>query len=736
MIDKELLQKARDQFAIAEEAQSQQTEEAQEDIRIYDGVGIWDQRLRTAREGDPKGARPCLVVSDLAPRVHQITNDVRQNRPSIKVRPVDDNADVETAEIFNGVVRHIEEQSNADIAYETGNFYQVVGGVGYFRVVEGFAKNGEGKELFIRQIANPFSVYMEPSLDPVGSDITWCFITEDIPRKQFEAEYPAADCIGWEEGDGTDEWRKWVNDDTVRVAEWFSLETKTKNVVKTRKGEMSEDDYWADDKVRQTTGQDREEVMETREDKRKVCMWRKIVGNKVLKEIELPITSIPVFRVPGEMLLVDGYQVFKGLVRDSRDAVRMVSYNFSAYVEAVSLQPKAPFVMAAGQDEGFEDMWDNANNENYSSLKYNPVDVNGQQAPPPQRSQPPMASQGLIQGLMIAKDALKDTTGMGAASLGQKGNETSGKAILARQREGDNSTYHFVDNLAKAIRQCGRVLIEWIPKVYSETKVARIIGEDGSSKQAYLDSGQKEAVRQVRDNNGKIRKIYNLGVGCYDVISTVGPGYTTKRVEMAEMMSQLFQAQPALVPILGDIFLGAQDVPGAERMAKRLKAMVPPQALAAEEEDEQAEIPPQVMAQMQQMQQQMQQMQEAGAQLQQENQQLKMEAGNKQGELQIKAEANQIDAQRNQIAADKNNQDAQLKNETNIRDNETRIAIEQMKGQIDQMALEQRAKDAQINALLKAAGMEQQQQQAEHGLAMDVYNAERADCQLDTPQGE
>lgn len=731
MIAKELLQLARDQFACASEAESRQREEAREDIRIYDGVGIWDPRLRAAREGDPKGARPCLTVSDLAPRVHQITNDVRQNRPSIKVRPVDDNADVETAEIFNGVIRHIEEQSSADIAYETSNFYQVVGGYGYFRVVEGFSQGEDGKELFIRQIANPFSVYMEPTLCPVASDISYCFITEDIPRKQFEKDHPAADILGWEEGDGTDEWRNWVNDDTVRVAEWMCLETRTKNVIKTRSGETTEDDYWAKDKIRQVSGEDREEVMDTREEKRRVCVWRKIVGNKILKEIELPISTIPVFRVPGEMFLVDGYQTFKGLVRDSRDAVRMVSYNFSAYVEAVSLQPKAPFVMALGQDEGVEDMWDNANNENYSSLKYNPVDVNGSLAPPPQRSQPPMASQGLIQGLVMAQNAVKDTTGMGAASLGQKGNETSGKAILARQREGDNSTFHFVDNLAKAIRQCGRVLIEWIPKVYSETKVARIIGEDGSAKQAYLDSTQPMAMRKVPGPDGKIRKIYNLGVGCYDVVSTVGPGYTTKRVEMAEMMANLFQSQPALVPILGDIFLGAQDIPGADRMAKRLKAMLPPQAAAADgDEDEQPQIPPQLQAQMQQMQEQMQQMQQAGTALQQENEQLKMEAGNKQGELQIKSEANQIAARKNEI-------DAQVDTQNNERDNQTRIEIQAMKDQIEQMRLAQVEKDRQIDALIQFSGIEHRTEEHEHRREMDMRGDQRADLQLqNTPQGE
>lgn len=706
MNPKKLLELAREQFAEAYDAETMPRMEAQEDISIYDGSGIWDQRLRSAREGDPKGARPCLVVSDLGPRVHQVTNDFRQNRPSIKVRPADDKADVDTANVFDGLMRHIEEQSNADIAYETANFYQSVAGFGYFRIVEEYCEGS--RELFIRPVYNIFSVYMDPfAMSPTGADARYCFITEDIPRAVFEREHPGVNFESWEGGDGD----SWITDDSVRVAEWMQIEEKSANRIKTEAGEVSEDEYWAQ---AEKTGE-KPEVMGTYTTKRTVCMWRKLIGNKILKEVELPITFIPVIRMAGESYLMEGKRVFKGMIRDSRDAVRMVSYNFSSYIEAVALQPKAPFIGAVGQFDGVESQWAGANVDNAPYLEYNPVGVDGQPAPPPQRSQPPMASQGIIQGLVLAQNALKDTSGMGAASLGQKGNETSGKAILARQREGDVSTFHLHDNAAKAIRQCGRILIQWSPKTYDERKVARIIGEDGSADQAYLDPSQPEAMRKVPamqpDGSQKIRKIYNIGVGRYDVIASVGPSYTTKRVEQAEMMNQLFQSFPQSFQVLGDIFMENQDSPGADRMAKRLKAMLPPQAAAADGDD-QGPTSQQLQGQIQQMQQHLQEGASIVQELQQENAKLQQQIDSKQGETQAKIYATNEDTEREKIRSIAQIQIAEM-------NNESKETIAGLQHTVSQMQMQFQQQQAFIQSLM-------QLQQTEHSQGMDVAGMQQS----------
>ena len=632
MEDTDLIELAQEQFAQALEAESVQREQFREDLDIYDGAGIWPEQLRRARQNNPRGARPCLNVSDLPARVHQITNDVRQNPPSIKTRPVDDKADVETAEVFDGIIRHIEEQSQSDIAYQTANFHQVVGGYGYFRVLDGWSKTEGARELFIRAITNPDSVVFDPwSMCPVGSDACFAFVTEEISRKQFEREYPDVELDGSEAFD-TGDGNAWISDESVRVAEWFRLEEKTgANVIKAGGQEYSEDEYWSLD--------DRPTVEDAGKPKTTVCVWRKIVGNKILRTVELPIPYIPIIRVPGEMYVKEGRLVFKGLVRDSRDAVRAVSYQMTALVEAIALEPKTPYIGAKGQFDGVEQEWAMANTENLPYLEYNPLDVDGRPVAAPSRQPPPMAAQGIAQALMLAKDALKSVTGQHDASMGAQGNETSGKAIMARQREGDVANYHFTDNLAKAVRYAGRILIAWIPKVYDERRVARILGEDGEPGYADLDTQQPMAVRQVPGPDGKIKRIYNLGVGCYDVISTVGPSYTTKRQEAVAAMTEVMQGNPQVFPLIGDLWIRAQDWPGAEEMAKRLKAMVPPQALQADEQDDGGQ---QAMAMVQQLQAQLQEGAQIAQELQAENEQLQQQIDNKAQESQARIEQEKI----------------------------------------------------------------------------------------------
>ena len=704
MTEKELLELAREQYAEACEGMAVTREEFEEDVRIFDGQGIWPERLRMAREGDPKGARPCLNISDLAPRVHQVTNDFRQNTPAMKIRPVDDEADPETAKIFNGLARHCEQHSDADIAYENANFYQTVGGEGWFRMVEEYCDGS--RELAIRPVFNTQSVKPDPfALDPVACGMRYCFVDEDVPRAVFERDYPGIEPTSWE---GDDPYN-WVSDDTVKVCEWMHIETSKKNRIKTRTGEVSEDEYW--DQAKKTG--EKPEVMGTYEEKNTRVVWRKLIAGKILKTVELPITYIPMFRMAGETYVKEGRPVMKGIVRDSRDSVRMVSYMFSTYVEATALQPKAPFVGASGAFDGFESEWAGANSDNLAYLEYNTVDVNGNPAPPPQRSQPPLASQGIMQGLMLAKDALKDTSGLGAASLGQKGNETSGKAILARQKEGDVSTFHIPDNAAKAIRQCGRVFVQWAPKVYDERTVARIIGEDGGADKAYLDSTQEMSMRRVPQADGSIRRIYNLGVGKYDVVASVGPSYTTKRVEQAEMMNQLFQSFPAAFQVLGDIFMENQDGPGTDRMAKRLKAMLPPQAAQADgDEDEGPAIPPQVQAQLQQMEQQLNEGKSIVQELMQENDQLKAEKTAKDAEIRAKIYAEDEATNRTKIQALSSITVAEMNNDTK----------ELLAGMQHALSQAQMVNDQQNQFIEKLMQM----QQSEHSQSLDIANTQHS----------
>jgi hypothetical protein len=257
-----------------------------------------------------------------------------------------------------------------------------------------------------------------------------------------------------------------------------------------------------------------------------------------------------------------------------------------------------------------------------------------------------MASTGLLQAKSGASEDIKAATGQYNASLGMGGNERSGKAILARQREGDVGTYHYVDNLARAIRYVTRQLVDMIPKIYDTQRVARIIGEDGVTDMAKIDPLQPEPVKRIVDQQGiEIDKIYNPNVGKYDVVVTTGPSYSTKRVETREEMSNLLQGNPQLWAVAGDLFVKNMDWPGADELAKRLAKTIDPKIMGDDND-------PALQAanmQMQAMGQEMQQMQEMLQNVQQSMEARKLEID--EYKVQTDADIKAYDAETKRLSA-------------------------------------------------------------------------------------
>lgn len=326
--------------------------------------------------------------------------------------------------------------------------------------------------------------------------------------------------------------------------------------------------------------------LRSRQSDRERVKWCKTNGYEILEESEWAGSFIPVVRVVGNEFEVDGQLYVSGLVRNAKDAQRMYNYWCSQEAEMLALAPKAPFIGYGGQFEGYEQQWKTANTQNWPYLEVNPDVTDGQGAvlPLPQRAQPPMASSGLLQAKAGASEDIKSTTGQYNASLGMTSNERSGKAILARQRESDVGTYHYADNLARAVRHIGRQLVDLIPKIYDTARVARILGEDGEPSTVKMNPDQEEPVKKIMGPGGVVvDKIYNPRVGKYDVRVITGPGYATKRQEALESMAQLLQGNPQLWQVAGDLFVKNMDWPGAQDLAKRLQKMLDPKVMADED---------------------------------------------------------------------------------------------------------------------------------------------------------
>ena len=585
----DILTVARSRLDMAVSALAESREDEIDDLRFYagspDNHWQWPADVlatRGAVQGQTINARPTLTINKLPQHVRQVTNDMRQNRPGAKVIPVDDNADVQVAEIFNGMIRHIEYISDADVAYDTACENQVAYGEGYITLMTEYCDpNNFDQDIKIGRVRNSFSVYMDPLIqDPTGADAKWCFITEDLTKAEYERQYPDAAPISTLQslGVGDQSISNWLNEDTVRIAGYYYIDYEKAKLNLYPGGQTAFSGTPEDEQMKLVYGKPKR----TRESINPKVRYCKINGYEILEEKEWAGKWIPVIRVVGNEFEVDGRLYVSGLVRNAKDAQRMYNYWVSQEAEMLALAPKAPFIGYGGQFEGYEDKWKTANTNNWPYLEVNPDVTDGQGAvlPLPQRAQPPMASTGLLQAKAGASEDIKSTTGQYNASLGMGSNERSGKAILARQREGDVGTYHYGDNLTRAVRHVARQLVDLIPKIYDTQRIARIIGEDGETKMVKINPEQPEPVKQIVDQQGVvIEKIYNPGVGKYDVVATTGPGYATKRQEALEAMAQLLQGNPQLWQVAGDLFVKNMDWPGAQEMSKRFAKTIDPKIL-------------------------------------------------------------------------------------------------------------------------------------------------------------
>ena len=612
--DHDRLATMRSRFTMALSAYSDSREDELDDLRFMagspDNQWQWPADVLATRgsvQGQTINARPCLTINKLPQHVRQVTNEQRQNRPTGKVIPADDKADVAVAEIFDGMVRHIEYISDADVAYDTACDNQVTYGEGYIRLLTEYCREDSfDQDLKIGRVRNSFSVYMDPTIqDPCGSDANWCFLTEDLTKEEYERMFPNASPVSsmMSQGVGDQSLSQWLSEDTVRIAEYFYIEHKSAKL------NLYPDNVTAID----GTPQDKQlklmfqKPIRSRNVDKKQVKWLKTNGFEVLQEQDWAGKWIPVIRVVGNEWEVDGQLYVSGLVRNAKDAQRMYNYWVSQEAEMLALAPKAPFIGYGGQFEGYENQWKTANTTNWPYLEVNPdvTDGAGSALPLPQRAAPPLAQTGLIQAKMGASDDIKSTTGQYDSSLGAASNERSGRAILAREKQGDTGTYHYVDNLSRAIRYVTRQLVDIIPKIYDTERVARIVGLDGEVGMVKVNPQQPEPVKSIVDQTGIVmEKVYNLSVGVYDVCVTTGPGYMTKRQDALDAMSMLLQSNPDLWKVAGDLFIKNMDWPGAQEMAARFAKIIDPKVMEGEDQSpEMQQAKQQIEAMTQHMQQ-------------------------------------------------------------------------------------------------------------------------------------
>jgi hypothetical protein len=570
----DILSEAKEAFRLSEEREAENRAAALDDLRFARLGEQWPSNIRRKREEE---GRPCLTVNRLPAFIRQVMNDIRQNSPSIIVHPTSDGADAATAQILQGLIRNIEVTSKAEIAYDTAADFAVTMGFGYFRINTRYAEDDTfDLDLCIERVANPFAIYGDPySTAADSADWNSAFVVDVLTKEAFERKYKGADAVDWKGEAYGDLSAPWIEGESVRVAEYWRREEAPRKILLLSDQSVVGADVYARRKD-EFDALGLTVVTERTSPSHKVRQYI-ISGAEVLEERDWAGRYIPIVPVWGEEVNVEGKRFLRSLVRDAKDPQRMFNYWRTTSTELVALAPKTPFIGPKGAFVTDAAKWATANTETHAYIEYD-----GGAAPERQPFAGPPA--GALQEAMNAADDMKGVMGLFDASLGAPSNETSGRAILLRQKEGDVSTFHFADNLARAIEHGGRILIDLIPTIYSAPRVIRTIGPDGGRRPPIPLGAPAPALgpdgRPLADpeTGQTILRLYDLTLGKYDVTVETGPSFTTRREEAAQQMIEFVQAYPAAAPMVGDLLVKNLDWPGADEIAQRLQAMLPPQA--------------------------------------------------------------------------------------------------------------------------------------------------------------
>lgn len=672
-------------------------EEAETSWSLVRSDGLADARFALLGEQWPdeiqqqrlRDGRPCLTLNNMMKFVRQVTNDARQNKPQVEIRPMSSGADQKTAEVFSGLVKQIESTSDADVAYDTGVFNAVTYGMGFWRIDIDYSCNDTFEyDINIGRIANPMSVLFDPMSQAVdASDWRYAFIYDDMEIETFKSMYPKADPVNFEDIGQT---TAWLTVDHIRLAEYWTRERVDRTIWQMSNGQVIDEALLKTADVRSQFAEAGITAMQSRIVPSYEVMHRLMTGREVLEEKKWAGTMIPIVPVFGEEFNIEGRRYWRSLIHHGKDAQRNFNYWRSTGTEMIALAPKAPWVGPKGfiGDGIMAEKWANANVENHAYLEYDP-----KYGAPPSRTEFAGVPSGILNEASLAANDMREIIGMSDPSLGVPQDfAESGRALRMRRAEADTGNAHFHDNLMRAVRYSGRVLLELIPKVYNTKRTVRILGKDGTAQM--VNVGPNPQLPPGIQPPPGYQMNYDLTVGKYDVAVDVGPSYATQREQAAESMTAFVQAFPQAAPILGDMIARNSDWPESAKVAKRLEALLPPQILAMErgEPPPPPQPPPEVLAE-----------------------QAKAESGFK-----LAAQKAQLDAQ---LSQQKAQNDAQLEHQAS--QNRMQIEREQANADIAVMHMKAQA-DIEIERQKAAVQLQLKREEAQLAAELKMMGASSA----------
>ena len=609
----DILQSMRDFRKRAEDYWHDIYEQAADDIEFcVNKEAQWDAAARKSRAD---AGRPCVSINKIASFVHQQTNALRANKMTLNAIPVDD-SDVGKAEIQDAMLEYVLKSSRADIATDWAGGRAIMGGFGFYRVTTEYENElSFNQDIKVKRIENPQSTYLSPEIKcPFGSDATEAITGEWMSKDEFKRQFPDFEAVSV---DDITEAMDWQSEDIVFVAEYYRVE-----YVQDTLYQLADGTTLLKSKVNEYQGDPNLQIVNERKTQTKTIMWYKCSRDAILEQTEIKADYIPIILVVGDEQWVKNKRYWNSLITNAKDPQIIYNYARTAQLEQLQEAGNIPWVADGRSIEGYESYWGDVGNPNMKFLPYNSTDEHGNPLAPPFRPNPYQGSPDLMREVLTSADEIKGTTNIHDASLGAAGNETSGKAIMARQRQSDQGNFHFLDNFKRAYEHLGRVLLSMIPHYYDTPRVLRITQDDEVYKTLVVNMPPDSPLvqkyeKELKDAEIGINGLYNdVTVGKYDIRIAAGADYNTQREEAREVLIELGRAYPALMEIAGDLIIRAFDFPDADKISERLKMLLPPQL--QDKDGDAPDMPPELQQQMQQMQQQMQQMEQALQQAQAE----------------------------------------------------------------------------------------------------------------------
>ena len=587
----DILSLAEARFRECYTADAPERELIDKDVRfaINEDESQWPDDVKMSREEDDP-PRPCPVVNKIPEKIDQIEGEFRKLSPSYKIRAVDSFADPVTADILAGMVRQIEYDSQAQTAYNTSHTNTLYGGRGAWRIdVEDDDGDPFVRKLVVNRIPNVQTVSWDQFTKKTDkSDADYFFVTELIPTEEYKAEYgePVS------EWPIANQWVDWKNPDgsAYRVAEYWYKDKKEVTYVRVDRGNGPET-------ILESERHKSEEILKNKagEELRKTgtkteVKWCKLVAGKILDgPNDWPSQYIPIIIQSGKEVWVRGKAKTRGMVRFGKTPQQLLNYCTASIYETLQASPKSPYLITAKMLGPYKGMWDVANKKNFPYLAYE-VDPND----PTRRVErlaPAQVNPALFQEVQNQEHNIMGAMGVYQSKLGDQGDEKSGRAILARQAQGDTGAYVFTDNFVSALIHSTRILIDLIPHVYDTQRIVRILGEDGRELSVPINAApngpvaqQAAGQMQAADPNAKyyqmreqaVNNLLNdLSVGKYDVRVTVGPAYATQRQESVAQLIELAGQAPPIVPALLVGIVENLDIPEKEKILARVKSTLP-----------------------------------------------------------------------------------------------------------------------------------------------------------------